>query len=71
MILITLGHPGDVRHMHATELKPCFKYVSARLKPELWPQIHSFNFIALSAFIKTHLSQRERQNEEERKESRG
>lgn len=35
MILITSWHPGDVRHMPATELKPCFKYISARLKPEL------------------------------------
>lgn len=37
MILIILWHPGDVRHLHATELRPCFKYVSARLKPELQP----------------------------------
>lgn len=37
IILITLWHPGDVRHMHAPELRPCFKYVSARLKPELQP----------------------------------
>lgn len=39
MILITLWHPGDVRHMHATELGPRFKYVSARLKPELQPTL--------------------------------
>lgn len=37
MILITLWHPGDVRHMHATELRPRFKYVSARLRPDLRP----------------------------------
>lgn len=46
MILITLWHPGDVRHMHATELRPCFKYVSARLKPELQPAMGSTPLIS-------------------------
>lgn len=35
MILITLQSPGDVRHTQATELRPCFKYVSAMLRLEL------------------------------------
>lgn len=37
MILITPWHPGDVRHMRATELRPRFKCVSARLRPDLQP----------------------------------
>lgn len=35
MILITLRSSGDVKHSQATELKPCFKYVSATLRLEL------------------------------------
>lgn len=35
MILITLWSPSDVRHVQATELRPCFKYVSATLRLEL------------------------------------
>ncbi len=35
MIPITLRSPGDVRHGRATELRPCFKYVSATLRLEL------------------------------------
>lgn len=37
MILITLWHPGDVRHMHATELRPRFQCVNARLRPDPQP----------------------------------
>lgn len=63
MIRITLRSPGDVRHRQATELRPCFKYVSAAAQAGAIAGhgMHSFNFIALSAFIKTHLSQRERE----------
>lgn len=35
MMLITQRSPGDVRHRRATELRPCFKYVSATLRLEL------------------------------------
>lgn len=35
MILITLWSLGDVRHVQATELRPCFKYVSATVRLEL------------------------------------